>query len=62
MKVAFAILNMPGGTWHWVIRLWTKGPDQPFTVIAAKAACASAESAWREAVNEIHPRPPEVRP
>ncbi len=50
MKVAFSILNMPGGGWHWVMRLWTQGPDRPFVVVAAKTPHATANAAWGEAI------------
>jgi hypothetical protein len=53
VKVAFVILNMPGGAWHWVIRLWDQGPAKPFSVIAATAPCATAEVAWTEATRRL---------
>jgi len=45
MKVAFSVLNMPDGSWHWVARVWEAGLEKPFTLYKADKGHASARDA-----------------
>lgn len=45
MKVAFSILNMPDGSWHWVARVWEHGLEKPCTIHKADKGHASAREA-----------------
>lgn len=50
MKVAFSILNMPDGGWHWVARVWKDGVEQACTIYSATTRLASAPRAFAAAL------------
>jgi hypothetical protein len=60
VKVAFSILNLPAGGWHWVMRVWPADvkASEAFTVYAATAPLPTfadaAAAAW-EAYRNLTP-------
>lgn len=55
-QVAFSILNMPDGSWHWVMRLWEHGLEKACTIHKATRGHQSARGALDEAARAYSDR------
>lgn len=56
MKVAFSILNMPDGSWHWVARIWEHGLGQACTIYKADKPYTSTLGAMTDAAKKYSER------
>jgi len=51
VKLAFSVLNMPDGGWHYVVRIWEHGPHAACTIHPAKERYSSAARAFGAALD-----------
>lgn len=56
MKVAFSILNMPDGSWHWVARVWEDGLDKTCTIHKADKPYSNPLAALTDATKKYGER------